>query len=60
MKNVGNLEKVTQEIVKKLFTEKLGYHYLGDWTERPDNKNIEEKFIYKYISRLYGEIIYEN
>lgn len=49
MKNVGNLEKFTQERVKELFTEKLGYHYLGDWTERPDNKNIEEKFLYKYL-----------
>ena len=50
MKNVGKLEKVTQERVVKLFTEKLDYHYLGDWTDRPNNNNIEEKFLYKYLS----------
>lgn len=50
MNNVGNLERVTQERVVKLFTEKLGYYYIGDWTERPNNKNIEEKFLYKYLN----------
>lgn len=50
MKNVGNLERVTQKRVVELFTQKLGYDYLGDWTERPNNRNIEEKYLYKYLN----------
>lgn len=49
MNKVGNLEKVTQERVIKLFTEKLGYEYLGDWEDRPNNKNIEEKLLHSYL-----------
>ena len=58
MKHVGELEKVTQERVLKLFTDKLGYNYLGDWTERPNNRNIEEKFLYKHLNNQgYSENI---
>ena len=56
MKGVGNLEEVTQERVIKLFTEKLDYKYLGDWTDRPNNKNIEEKLVQSYLrDRGYSE-----
>ena len=39
--SVGQIEKKTQERVVKLFREKLRYDYLGDWTDREDNRNIE-------------------
>ena len=31
MGNVGDIERITQNRVVKLFKEKLGYTYLGNW-----------------------------
>ncbi|HAL55931.1 MAG TPA: hypothetical protein DCP63_05510 [Bacteroidetes bacterium] len=42
MKDIGKSERATQERVIALFRDKLGYRYLGDWTDRDDNSNIEE------------------
>lgn len=33
MGNVGDIERITQNRVVKLFKEKLGYTYLGNWEE---------------------------
>ena len=41
MSTVGQIEKKTQQRVVKLFRDTLGYDYLGDWTDREDNRNIE-------------------
>ena len=41
MSTVGQIEKKTQQRVVKLFREQLGYDYLGDWTDREGNRNIE-------------------
>lgn len=35
-------ERITQNRIITLFREELGYRYLGDWTYRDDNTNIEE------------------
>ncbi|USE38698.1 type I restriction endonuclease subunit R [Endozoicomonas sp. SCSIO W0465] len=36
-------ERATQNrVVKTLFQDQLGYHYLGDWEDRPNNSNVEE------------------
>ena len=36
-------ERATQNrVVKTLFQNQLGYHYLGDWEDRPNNSNVEE------------------
>lgn len=40
--DIGKPEVVTQNRVLSLFRNELGYRYLGDWTDRPDNSNIEE------------------
>ena len=49
MNNVGQIERYTQNRVVKLFREKLGYEYLGNWEERPNNSNIEEAELKKYL-----------
>ena len=41
MTTVGQIEKKTQQRVIALFRDTLGYTYLGDWTDRPNNRNIE-------------------
>lgn len=42
MNTIGQPERVTQDRVISLFRDELGYEYLGDWTDREGNSNIEE------------------
>lgn len=51
MRGVGELERKTQDRVVKLFSEKLGYTYLGNWHERENNSNIEAGYLRKYLTR---------
>ncbi len=45
MNLIGKAERVTQKRVIKLFREELGYDFLGDWTDREGNSNIEESLL---------------
>lgn len=49
--SVGQSERVTQERVLALFRDELGYRYLGDWTDRDGNSNVEEKLLTAHLSR---------
>ena len=41
-----------------LFNNKLKYRYLGNWEDRPNNSNIEEGIVRKYLSQKgYNEIL---
>lgn len=51
MNNIGQPERITQNRVVKLFRDELDYQYLGDWTDRDKNSNIEEKLLTAYLSR---------
>ena len=42
MTTVGQPERAAQNRVVALFRDELGYRYLGDWTDRDSNNNIEE------------------
>lgn len=49
MSDVGEKERLTQDRVIKLFVDRLGYEYLGDWQDREDNSNVEEKILGDYL-----------
>lgn len=51
MSEVGDIERKTQNRVVKLFSDRLGYVYLGNWEDRPNNSNIEEELVRKYLHR---------
>ena len=51
MGNVGDIERITQNRVVKLFKEKLGYTYLGNWEDRTNNRNIEEALLINYLTK---------
>jgi len=51
MNTVGQAERMTQNRVVTLFREALGYRYLGDWTDREGNSNIEESLLSAYLQR---------
>jgi len=51
MNNVGQRERITQKRVISLFTEHLGYHYLGNWHKREDNNNIEPGLLTAWLQK---------
>jgi type I restriction enzyme R subunit len=51
MSDIGKPERITQHRVIALFRDELGYRYLGDWTDRPDNSNIEEGLLAAYLTK---------
>ena len=57
MNNIGQIECLTQNRRVKVFTDKnsgLGYRYLGNREDRPDNKNIEEAILHTYLVGTAG------
>ena len=46
---IGKPERETQNRVIKLFSDELGYKYLGDWSDKC-NSNIEEDLLKEYLS----------
>jgi type I restriction enzyme, R subunit len=50
MSTIGQPERVTQNRVIALFRDELGYNYLGNWQDRPNNSNIEESLLTQYLS----------
>ncbi len=51
MSTVGQKERATQKRIVDLFTSQLSYDYLGDWNERPDNRNIEEDLLRRFLKK---------
>jgi type I restriction enzyme R subunit len=47
---VGKPERATQNRAIKLFSEELNYRYLGDWTDRAGNSNIEEGLLTAWLT----------
>jgi type I restriction enzyme R subunit len=51
MSTIGQSERVTQNRIIALFRDELDYRYLGDWTDRPENSNIEENLLTAYLTK---------
>jgi type I restriction enzyme R subunit len=51
MSTVGQPERATQNRVIALFRDELKYRYLGDWTDRDGNTNIEEGLLSAWLLR---------
>ena len=51
MSTIGKPERATQDRVLALFRDELRYRYLGDWSDRPANSNIEEGLLTAYLTR---------
>ena len=54
MSTVGQIEKKTQQRVVNLFRDTLGYDYLGNWSDREGNRNIEEKLLRAFLTGKQG------
>ena len=50
MTAVGELEIRTQRRVVTHLCEQLGYRYLGNWQDRPDNRNIEADLLGQFLA----------
>jgi type I restriction enzyme, R subunit len=51
MTDIGQPERATQNRVVAMFRGELGYRYLGDWTDRDGNSNIEEGPLSSWLTR---------
>ena len=51
MSSVGQRERATQDRVVALFRTRLDYDYLGDWTDRPGNCNVEPELLRRFLHR---------
>ncbi|WP_457811892.1 type I restriction endonuclease subunit R [Sinorhizobium meliloti] len=45
MNSIGKPERATQKRVIELFRDELGYRFLGDWSDRDGNSNIEDDLL---------------
>jgi type I restriction enzyme, R subunit len=50
MNNVSKPERSTQDRVIELFTQQLGYRYLGNWAEREGNHCIDEGLLTAHLT----------
>ncbi|WP_374339386.1 type I restriction endonuclease subunit R [Methyloversatilis sp.] len=48
---IGKPERATQKRVIELFTQQLGYRYLGDWSDRTVNHCIDEELLTSHLQR---------
>ncbi|MGD0405465.1 MAG: HsdR family type I site-specific deoxyribonuclease [Candidatus Bathyarchaeia archaeon] len=48
--NVGQPEQKTQDRIIRLFRDKMGYSYLGNWEDR-ENSNIEKELLTRFLKK---------
>ena len=58
MSTVGQIERATQQRVVRLFQDKLGYDYLGNWVDRVGNRNIDTDLSYGFLKKQgYDDVL---
>lgn len=55
MNSITQSERQTQNRVINLFTNELGYRYLGNWKDREYNSNLEVDILKEYLLKRYDE-----
>ncbi len=48
---IGIPERTTQNRIVSLFRDELSYRYLGDWSDRAGNSNIEERLLSDFLTK---------
>ena len=51
MSSIGQPERATQNRVIALFRDQLDYRYIGNWTDRGSNSNIEEDLLSAWLNK---------
>ena len=51
MSTVGQRERATQQRIVRLFTDNLGYDYLGDWSHREGSRNVEDSLVRQFLTK---------
>lgn len=51
MNTFGEKEERTQKSVIAFFQNELGYKYLGNWQERPNNSNVEKELLSNWLKK---------
>ena len=51
MPTIGLPERATQNRVLTLFNKELGYRLLGDWSDRPNNSNVEADLLSNWLAQ---------
>jgi type I restriction enzyme R subunit len=54
MRGVGEIERITHNRVVKFIKNALGYSYLGEWSERENNSNIERDYLFPFLTQTMG------
>ena len=47
----GAAERATQDRIIALFRDELGYRFLGDWSDRTGNTNIDEELLSAWLTK---------
>lgn len=55
--NVWQIERETQNRCVDRLQHNLWYTYLGDWTDRPNNSNIEVELLRAFLEKWYPDIL---
>jgi type I restriction enzyme, R subunit len=51
LNHIGKSERETQRRIIALLRDELGYDFLGDWSERENNRNIEEALLVDWLAK---------
>ncbi|MFZ4816672.1 MAG: type I restriction endonuclease, partial [Phototrophicaceae bacterium] len=55
MTTINPPERVTQNRVVRHFQDVLGYDYLGNWQDRPNNRNVEVGLLQTFLRARYDD-----